>query len=136
MPENYIQRVIQFAQQGYTDLEFPVYDTDWDSEAYLTVAGQNSNNSIRVTDGFLKAVEEDGDWDLMGRITNKPPKHLKPAICGTVWVMPRGPVPIPASSTIPLLTTGTLAQRPATFARRTLVQNICSWTIPPVTWPH
>jgi ribonucleoside-diphosphate reductase alpha chain len=77
VPENYIQRVIQFAQQGYTDLEFPVYDTDWDSEAYLTVAGQNSNNSIRVTDDFLKAVEDDGDWDLIGRISGKSTKTLK-----------------------------------------------------------
>ncbi|MEO8882859.1 MAG: vitamin B12-dependent ribonucleotide reductase, partial [Devosia sp.] len=42
VPENYIQRVIQFARQGYTEMEFPVFDTDWDSEAYLTVAGQNS----------------------------------------------------------------------------------------------
>ena len=75
--ENYIQRVIQFAQQGYTDLEFPVYDTDWDSEAYLTVAGQNSNNSIRVTDGFLEAVEQDTDWDLLGRISGKTTKTLK-----------------------------------------------------------
>ena len=54
MPENYIQRVIQFAKQGYTDIDFPIYDTDWDSEAYLTVSGQNSNNSVRVTDEFLK----------------------------------------------------------------------------------
>ena len=46
MPENYIQRVIQFARQGYTAIEFPTYDTDWDSEAYLTVSGQNSNNSV------------------------------------------------------------------------------------------
>jgi len=77
VPENYIQRVIQFAEQGYTDLEFPVYDTDWDSEAYLTVAGQNSNNSIRVTDGFLEAVEGDTDWDLVGRISGKTEKTLK-----------------------------------------------------------
>jgi len=48
VPDNYIQRVIQFAKQGYTDLDFDVYDTDWDSEAYLTVAGQNSNNSVRA----------------------------------------------------------------------------------------
>ncbi len=77
VPENYIQRVIQFAEQGYTDLEFPVYDTDWDSEAYLTVAGQNSNNSIRVTDGFLESVEQDSDWDLKGRITGETTKTLK-----------------------------------------------------------
>ncbi|MBI4921553.1 MAG: vitamin B12-dependent ribonucleotide reductase [Devosia nanyangense] len=67
VPENYIQRVIQFARQGYTDMEFPIYDTDWDSEAYLTVSGQNSNNSVRVTDEFLKSVETDGDWNLTSR---------------------------------------------------------------------
>ncbi|MCD7061121.1 vitamin B12-dependent ribonucleotide reductase [Pelagibacterium xiamenense] len=76
VPENYIFRVIQFAKQGYTDIEFPVYDTDWDSEAYLTVSGQNSNNSVRVTDEFLNAVEADGEWNLISRQTGKPTKSL------------------------------------------------------------
>ncbi len=77
VPENYAQRVIQFAKQGYKDIEFPVYDTDWDSEAYRTVAGQNSNNSVRVTDDFLKAVEEDKTWDLTGRISKNVVKTLQ-----------------------------------------------------------
>ncbi|WP_152045795.1 vitamin B12-dependent ribonucleotide reductase [Aureimonas psammosilenae] len=77
VPENYAKRVIQFARQGYTQIEFPIYDTDWDSEAYLTVAGQNSNNSVRVTDEFLQSVENDGDWNLTARITGKTIKTLK-----------------------------------------------------------
>jgi ribonucleoside-diphosphate reductase alpha chain len=67
VPENYIRRVIQFARQGYTSIEFPIYDTDWDSEAYLTVSGQNSNNSVRITDEFLRAVETGGNWHLTAR---------------------------------------------------------------------
>ncbi len=77
LPENYIQRVIQFARQGYDQIEFPVFDTDWDSEAYLTVSGQNSNNTVRVTDDFLNAVMEDGEWVLKHRASGKVKKTLK-----------------------------------------------------------
>ena len=71
MPENSIQRVIQFARQGFTEIEFRTYDTDWDSAAYLTVSGQNSNNSVRVSDAFLEAVERGGSWDLVRRTDGK-----------------------------------------------------------------
>ncbi|MFO1034298.1 MAG: vitamin B12-dependent ribonucleotide reductase [Hyphomicrobiales bacterium] len=77
VPDNYIKRVIQFARQGYKDIAFDTYDTDWDGEAYRTVSGQNSNNSVRVTDGFLNAVERDADWALTSRTSGKITKTVK-----------------------------------------------------------
>ena len=77
IPENYVQRVIQFAQQGYTGIEFKTYDTDWDSDAYLTVSGQNSNNSVRVTNSFIEKVLADGDWELIRRTDGKVHKRIK-----------------------------------------------------------
>ncbi|MGE0660267.1 MAG: vitamin B12-dependent ribonucleotide reductase [Reyranellaceae bacterium] len=67
IPENYIQRVIQFARQGFRSIDFRTYDTDWDSEAYLTVSGQNANNTVRVTNAFLEAVGKDAEWSLVRR---------------------------------------------------------------------
>ncbi len=67
LPENYIRRVIDFARQGYTAIDFRTYDTDWDSDAYLTVSGQNANNTVRVTDEFMRLVEGDGEWNLYRR---------------------------------------------------------------------
>ncbi|MEL7180823.1 MAG: vitamin B12-dependent ribonucleotide reductase [Pseudomonadota bacterium] len=77
IPETYIKRVLDYAKQGYTSIEFPTYDTDWDSEAYSSVSGQNSNNSIRVTDAFLKAVEDDADWKLINRKNGEVAKIIK-----------------------------------------------------------
>ena len=77
IPETYIKRVLDYARQGYASIEFPTYDTDWDSEAYASVSGQNSNNSIRVTDAFLKAVKDDADWELIRRTDGKTAKTIK-----------------------------------------------------------
>lgn len=43
------------------------YDTDFNGEAYQTVSGQNSNNSVRVPHEFFEAVERDADWNLYWR---------------------------------------------------------------------
>ena len=79
VPNNYILRVIQFAKQGFKEIEFDTYDTDWDSEAYLTVSGQNSNNSVRVTDEFLAAVIGGKPWSLTARNSSKVTKTLDAA---------------------------------------------------------
>ena len=71
VPLNYIERVIQLASQGFTDIEFDTYDTDWNSEAYMTVSGQNSNNSVRIPNSFMNAVMDDSDWNLIGRIEKR-----------------------------------------------------------------
>ncbi len=77
IPETYVKRVLQYAEQGFDSIHFPTYDTDWDSEAYLTVSGQNSNNSVRVTDAFLQAVKDDADWELIKRTDGKVAKTVK-----------------------------------------------------------
>jgi ribonucleoside-diphosphate reductase alpha chain len=67
VPTNYIERVLQLASQGYTSLRFEEYDTDWNSKAYYTVSGQNSNNSVRIDNDFMDAVQKDGEWQLYWR---------------------------------------------------------------------
>ncbi len=77
VPDASIKKIIQYARQGFTDVALDTYTLDWDSAAYLTVAGQNSNNSVRITDDFLHAVEADGDWTLTKRVGGAPHKVLK-----------------------------------------------------------
>ena len=77
VPDAVIAKTIQMARQGHTEIDFQEFTTDWDSEAYATISGQNGNNTVRVTDDFLQAVETDADWNLTARLDGKPLKTLK-----------------------------------------------------------
>ena len=67
MPDGSIQRVLQLAAQGAREYSVEEYDTDWDSDAYFTVSGQNANNSVRVPAAFFSALEADREWYLTRR---------------------------------------------------------------------
>ena len=90
IPDNYIFRVIQFAKQGYSSIDFDEYNTDWNSQAYGTVSGQNSNNTVRVNNEFMNAVREEREFGLKSRITKEvvksvPAKDLWEQICVAAW---------------------------------------------------
>ncbi len=77
VPANYIDRVIHYAKQGFTSMEFPAFTTEWTSEAYQTVSGQNSNNSVRIDNTFMEAVQQDSDFNLTNRTSGKAVKTVK-----------------------------------------------------------
>lgn len=86
VPLNYILRVIELYKQGIREVNFPEFDTDWQSDAYNTVSGQNSNNSVRVKDEFMHAVEDDGDWNLHWRteLASAKKESRDPKACKTL----------------------------------------------------
>ncbi|MGE7777828.1 vitamin B12-dependent ribonucleotide reductase [Chitinophaga sp. NPDC101104] len=53
------------------------YASDYEGEAYKTVSGQNSNNSVRIPNSFFHALEADGDWNLTARTNGKVMKTVK-----------------------------------------------------------
>ncbi len=68
VPMNYVSRTLELMRQGIKDIKFEVYDTDWTSEAYATVSGQNSNNSVRIPNKFFEVLNRRGEWELKSRI--------------------------------------------------------------------
>ncbi len=66
------------------------YDNGYEGEAYGTVSGQNSNNSIRIPNSFFKVLAEDGDWELKartdGRVMKKvPAREVWDQIANAAW---------------------------------------------------
>ena len=77
VPLNYIERVLSLVDQGETSVHFDVYNTEFEGDAYQTVSGQNSNNTVRVTDKFMRAVENDEEWNLINRTDGKVAKTVR-----------------------------------------------------------
>jgi ribonucleoside-diphosphate reductase alpha chain len=77
IPPSYLYQLLRRLEQGDDDVDPRLFTTAWDDEAYNTVSGQSSNNSLRVDDGFMRAVEEDGDWELSARVGGATLKTLK-----------------------------------------------------------
>ena len=92
VPQPHIQRIVDLAKQGWKGVDFEVFDTDWQGEAYVTVSGQNSNNSVRVPNSFMDAVKEGGTWDLHWRTEldkaaaeGRSPEACKTLDAGELW---------------------------------------------------
>jgi ribonucleoside-diphosphate reductase alpha chain len=79
VPSGATQQALDYARQGFTSLEIDQYDTAWDSEAYNTVSGQNSNNSVRLTNAFFNALDKNDDWALTSRTNGNTVKTIKAA---------------------------------------------------------
>lgn len=77
VPSAWIHQVLSMYYQSSELIPMPLYDTGWESEAYNTVSGQSSNNSVRVNNVFMQAVLDDGDWELTARTTGKTVKKIK-----------------------------------------------------------
>ncbi len=79
VPSGATQQALDYARQGYSALQIEQFDTGWDSEAYSTVSGQNSNNSVRLANSFFTALDRNDDWELTARTTGKVVKKIKAA---------------------------------------------------------
>jgi ribonucleoside-diphosphate reductase alpha chain len=53
------------------------YSSDYEGEAYRTVSGQNSNNSVRIPNSFFRKLAEDGEWELKARTNGKTMKTVR-----------------------------------------------------------
>jgi len=77
IPFAVIQRTLDLVKQGFTSLDFNVFNTHYEGDGYNTVSGQNSNNSVRVTNEFLQAVENAETWELRGRVDDRINRKVK-----------------------------------------------------------
>ncbi len=76
IPPGSVQYALDFARQGYKELFIETYDTNWDSKAYGTVSGQNSNNSVRIPNEFFARLDAGQNWDTIQRTDGRVSKSI------------------------------------------------------------
>ncbi|MDR2517458.1 MAG: adenosylcobalamin-dependent ribonucleoside-diphosphate reductase [Spirochaetaceae bacterium] len=76
IPPAYLYQVLRRLEEGDGIEDEALFTTAWDDEAYNTVSGQSSNNSLRLDDAFMRAVEKDEPWNLTARVDGKPVKTI------------------------------------------------------------
>ncbi|MDR2923351.1 MAG: vitamin B12-dependent ribonucleotide reductase [Treponema sp.] len=77
IPAAYLYQQLRRMEHGDDEAGAQVYSAAWDDEAYNTVSGQSSNNSLRINDEFMWAVMNDGDWNLTSRTSGNVVKTIK-----------------------------------------------------------
>ena len=77
VPGSYVYQLLRRIADGDPDVDGPVFDASWEGEAYNTVSGQSSNNSVRVTNDFMEAVAKGKDWALTMRRGGKTMRTVK-----------------------------------------------------------
>jgi len=91
IPARMILRAIELAKQGIGKMEFKKLDTHYEGDAYVTVSGQNSNNSVRVSNDFFNALDSNTNWNLVNRTDGQiykevPAQKLWNDIAMSAWV--------------------------------------------------
>jgi len=71
IPSGNVQFALDYAKQGYTSVEVEKFDVAWEGEAYATVSGQNSNNSVRIPNRFFRELDADANWEMTARTNGK-----------------------------------------------------------------
>jgi ribonucleoside-diphosphate reductase alpha chain len=77
IPPAYLYQLLRRLEHGDEEVNPAVFTTAWDDEAYNTVSGQSSNNSLRVSDDFMRAVLSNGEWTLTNRVQGEDERTLK-----------------------------------------------------------
>ncbi len=92
IPDSFIIRIIELAKQGFTSIDLEEFTIDLESEAYQTVSGQNSNNSVRIPNEFMQAVFQNKEWNLYWRtelekakLDNRKPIPSKTVSAKELW---------------------------------------------------